>query len=264
MHWFHHFYFPTRRLLISLSVLFPNGFIQGAKPLLFFIIFSSLILGGLSFCEGGTIQVSHIADSGEDEYPEIDAQPLIKADLSVIIKYDGRVSPKPDSQQTLPSTCPWGAQVPQNLNLGMAQCAHIPGGTVDEQAVFQRMNQFRSGSTIKWNDCLGDLARSHAQYYVQVKQYTGHGTLSNPNAWLVDQRANAAGLNLSPLDENCLHGDFQYWLQGSAANAVDMWMQDTHSQPILQCKEVGIGVAYMQVTSPPYTEAFIVADFLCN
>lgn len=170
---------------------------------------------------------------------------------------------KPDSQ-ILPPTCPWGSQLAENLNLGMAQSNHISGGTADEQAVFNRMNQVRSGFPIKWNDCLADLARSHAQYFVQVKQYTNHGSLSNPDGFLVQQRASAAGLNLSPLDENCLHGDFQSWLKGSAAKAVDMWMQDDHSRPILQCKEVGVGVAYREVTSPPYTEAFVVADFLCN
>jgi len=137
----------------------------------------------------------------------------------------------------------------------------VPGGTTDEQAVFAAMNKARGGTPLVWDDCLGDLARSHSKDMV-TRGYYGHGTAGNTKAFLVTKRIAAAKLSIagSP-DENVLMGDLQYFLKGDIAMTVTYWMSDGHKIPILGCARAGVGVE--RVTTAQGTTVYVTANFAC-
>lgn len=194
-------------------------------------------------------------------------------------RHDGRsadgadgVSPGPDAVlsdcttvDATPAACPWGQQLLDDAASGLSPVQHIPGGSSDEQALFQRMNQHRPGTALAWDDCLADVARGHSRD-MAVRKYWGHGCAAHPSAFLVAQRASAAGYVPGGgewLTEDILQGDLQYYLNGNIASAVDIWIGSPgHAAPILSCSRVGIGVE--RVTFLGSTSVLITADFACD
>jgi uncharacterized protein YkwD len=154
--------------------------------------------------------------------------------------------------------CPWGGAVAGSPTVGLAASAHVPGGTTEERRVFDALNAQRK-APLAWDDCLGDLARSHAED-MAARRYYGHGSAGSPRAFMIPDRVRAAGLAAPPsVDENVLMGDLAYFLKGDAASAVGYWMTDGHRVPILGCASVGVGVA--KVTAGGTTTAYVTADF---
>jgi uncharacterized protein YkwD len=214
---------------------------------------------------------SHYHD-GDDPVDHTDGKPLTKADKKPALKGDGKAPLYPDSKAPLypdgqpPSNCPWGSVLPANSSVGLYQVNHIAGGTVDEKAVFDRMNQLLGGTPLVWNDCLADLARGHSEDFPK-SNYFGHGCAGNASAWMIDQRGAAAGFKLDTLKEvlweDILMGDFQAYLGGVAANTANKWMSDTgHSAPIKNCKEAGVGIAWYDFMG--VKNIYVTANFLCD
>lgn len=168
----------------------------------------------------------------------------------------------PDAGAPDPPPCPWGALLPADPAVGLAEVVHRDAPTELEAAVLARMNEQRDGAPLAWSDCLGDLARSHAHDQV-ARGYYGHGTAGDPSTFMIVARAASAGFAADgSLDEDVLQGDLHYWLLDDIGNAVDMWMSDGHRIPILGCEEVGIGVAEQPFLDT--TIVFVVADFACR
>jgi uncharacterized protein YkwD len=97
--------------------------------------------------------------------------------------------------------------------------------------------------------------------------YYGHGSAGSPKAFLIVQRAAAAGLSSNPLKEwlteDVLMGDLASYLGGKPANAVDLWMGSPgHAAPIQKCREVGVGIASLSFLGT--TTILVTADFLCD
>jgi len=161
-----------------------------------------------------------------------------------------------------PSSCLWGDQLSASPGVGLATEPHGAGPNSDQQKVLNRMNSFRGGTPLKWNGCLGDIAQSHCDDMLQ-RGYYGHGTLGNTSAWMIPDRVSTSGLVItgSP-DEDVLTGDLKYWLDSDIANTVDMWMNDDHKLPILNCDEVGIGISVEPMLDS--FQVWVTADFSCS
>jgi uncharacterized protein YkwD len=232
--------------------------------------FVSIALALLAGCDGDLARPTRPADGGPvlvNAEPGTEAAPLTDdrgpapgADHGVKPTHDGAAPT--DSK---PAACPWGGHMPASSAAGLADSAHLGGGTADERAVAARMNQQRSGSPLRWDDCLADLARAHSQDMVK-SGYFGHGSKASPSAFLIADRAAAASFSIAAsewLTEDILQGDLAYYLKGQAANAVDIWMGSPgHAAPILECKAVGVGIATTSFMGT--TTIIVTADFLCD